>query len=309
LRGLSPSLDVRAPGVIRTLHAFVPVLIGRGSVQISAYVDQTLATFLGTSVVAAMAAAQTLYLIPISLFGMSISAAELPEMSGGLGDDAARAAHLRGRLDGSIRRVIFLVAPSALAFAAIGGSIVALLFQNGRFGHADSDLVWIVLVGAAFGLLPNTVGRLLNSAFYALGDTKTPLRAALVRVGFDIVVTYIVILPLRHALGYGVEIGALLSMTSSSTASWIEFSLLRRALTRRIERVPIPWRFAGGALVVSTLAGGAGYGAGAVGHHLGLPVWLSALAAIAVFGTTYLGTMMVARVPEASGFARRLLRR
>ena len=64
---------------------FVPVFISRGVVQISAYVDLLLASYLATGAVAALTTAQTLYTLPVSLFGMSVSAAELPEMSSALG--------------------------------------------------------------------------------------------------------------------------------------------------------------------------------------------------------------------------------
>ena len=181
LRSLRPSLAVRDPGVATTLRAFGPVVIGRGSVQISGYIDQLLASYLGNAV-AAMSVAQILYLLPVSLFGMAVSAAELPEMSSTTGGDAARAEHLQRRLAGSLRRVVFLVVPSAVAFVAIGRSIVALLFQTGRFNAADTRTVWIILAGSAIGLSAGTQGRLLGSAFYALGDTRSPLRAALVRV-------------------------------------------------------------------------------------------------------------------------------
>jgi putative peptidoglycan lipid II flippase len=308
LRGLAPSLDTNAEGVRGTLRSFVPVLIGRGSVQISAYVDQVLASLLGKGIVAAISLSQTLYLLPVSLFGMAISAAELPEMSGGLGDDAARAKHLQDRLRSALRRVLFLVVPSAIAFALIGGAIITLLFQTGRFDHRDSDLVWIILAGSAIGLVPNTIGRLLSSAFYALHDTRTPLYAALLRVGFGIAAGYVVALPLREALGYSEAFGAFGLTAASGVASWIEFAVLRHLLAKRIGRPPIPWRLAGGALVAAALAGAAGYGAERFVNRVAAD-WLAALAAVGVFGATYAGIMIAANVPEARGIVRRVLRR
>jgi putative peptidoglycan lipid II flippase len=308
LRGLTPSLDTKQDGVRATLHAFVPALIGRGSVQISAYIDQVLSSYLGEAIVAAMAFAQTLYTLPVSLFGMAISAAELPEMAGGLGDAAARAKHLQTRLASSLRRVVFLVVPSAVAFAAIGGSITALIFETGRFGGEESELVWIILAGSALGLLPNTLGRLLASAFYALGDTRTPLRAALVRIALGTGLGFVIALPLREALGYSVVVGAFGLTASAGLAAWVELLLLRRWLGERIDGVPIPGRLALGAFGAAALAGGLGYLAGHLGS-LALPRWLAALVAIGVFGAVYLGAMAVAKVPEASGFVRRILRR
>ena len=312
LRGLRPSLDTGHAGVRQTLRAFVPVVFGRGSVQISAYVDQILASFLGEAIVAAMFNAQTLYLLPVSLFGMAISAAELPEMAGAAGaaaDDGARAEQLQARLAGALRRVVFLVVPSAVAFIAIGGPIVALLFQTGRFGARDTELVWIVLAGSALGLAASTQGRLLASAFYALGDPTPPLRAALVRVGLGGVIGCAVVLPLRDASGEVARWGAFGLTAAASLAAWIEYALLRRWLAARIGAVPVPVRFALGCLAAAALAGAAGYGAAALAEHLGARGWQPALAAIPAFGAVYFGAMLAARVPEARVVVRRLTRR
>jgi putative peptidoglycan lipid II flippase len=309
LRSLAPSLAVRDPGVSATLRAFGPVLLGRGSVQLSGYIDQVLASYLGQGILAAISSAQILYLLPVSLFGMAVSAAELPEMSSATGDEAVRAEHLQARLRGSLRRVVFLVVPSAVAFVAIGRSIVALLFQTGRFGAGDTETVWIILAGSALGLSAGTQGRLLGSAFYALGDPRPPLRAALVRVAFTGVLGWALALPLRDAFGYRAAWGAFGLTASAGFAAWIEFLLLRRWLARRIGPVPIPVRLGLGALAAAAVAGGLGYAAGRLATTAGAPMWLSALAAIGVFGAVYLGTMSVARVPEAGAFTRRLRRR
>jgi putative peptidoglycan lipid II flippase len=309
LRSVRPSLAVRDDGVRATLRAFGPVLLGRGSVQISAFIDQVLASYLGEAIVAGMANAQTLYMLPVSLFGMAVSAAELPEMSSATGGEAARAEHLRKRLAPALRRVVFLVVPSAIAFIAIGGPIVALLFQTGRFSAHDTETVWIILAGSAIGLTAATQGRLLGSAFYALGQPKPPLHAALVRVGMTAVLGYAFALPLREALGYGAEWGAFGLTASAGFAAWVEFLLLRAWLARRIGTVPIPTRFVLGASVAALIAGAAGYGAAWVATGLGARAWQSAIVAIGVFGALYLGIMIAAKVPEASGLVRRVRRR
>jgi len=309
LRGLRPSLAVRDPGVQTTLRAFVPVLLGRGSVQLSGYIDQVIASYLGEGIVAAMFNAQTLYLLPVSLFGMAVSAAELPEMSSATGDASARAVHLQSRLRGALRRVVFLVVPSAVAFVAIGGSIVALLFQSGRFNAQDTTVVWIILAGSALGLSAGTQGRLLGSAFYALGDPRRPLYAALVRVAITGVAGVAFALPIRHALGYSEAWGAFGLTASAGFAAWIEFLLLERWLSQRIGKVPIPGKLGLGALAAASLAGGAGFGASRLALHLGARTGVAAILAIAVFGALYLGVMAAAQVPEANAFVRRILRR
>ncbi len=309
LRGITPSLAVGDPGVKATLRAFVPVVLGRGSVQLSGYIDQVIASYLGKGIVTAMFNAQMLYMLPISLFGMAVSAAELPEMSRATGDPAARAEHLRARLVPALRRVVFLVVPSAVAFVAIGGSIVALLFQTGRLGAADTEVVWIVLAGSALGLSAGTQGRLLGSAFYALGDQKSPLRAALVRVAFTGVLGWAFALPLRELFGYSATWGAFGLTASAGFAAWIEFLLLRRWLDRKIGKVPIPARLGFGALGAALIAGAVGYGASRLAREVTHHTWPISLVAIAAFGIMYLGIMTAAKVPEAGDLVRKILRR
>jgi putative peptidoglycan lipid II flippase len=308
LRGLAPSLAVREPGVQTTLRSFVAVFLGRGSVQLSGYIDQLIASFLGKGIVAAMANAQTLYQLPISLFGMAVSAAELPEMSSATGDDAARGAAVKARLGPALRRVVFLVVPSAVAFIAIGGPIVALLYQSGEFKAHDTTVVWIILAGSAIGLSAGTQGRLLGSAFYALGEPKIPLRASLVRVAITGALGWLLALPVREALGLAEVWGAFALTASAGFAAWVEFALLDRWLARRIGKVPIPVRLGLGALAASALAGGAAYGTYRLAFELVARAWLAALAAIGVFGAVYFAIMIGARVPEALAFVRRATR-
>ncbi len=162
---------------------FGPVFVGRGVAQISAYIDTLLASLLPTGAVAALSYAQVLYTLPVSLFGMSVSAAELPAMSSAAGDEERRTAYLRERLSRGLRQIAYFVVPSAMAFLALGDVVVGALYQSGEFTRPMTVYVWGILAGSAVGLLASTLGRLYASTFYALHDTRTPLRVALVRVG------------------------------------------------------------------------------------------------------------------------------
>src|SRR5262249_701520 len=163
-------------------------------VQLSAYVDQILASYLGAAAFNGMGYAQQLYLLPISLFGMSVSAAELPEMSREAGSDP-----LRTRLQPGLLRISFYVVPSAVPFLALGDVVAATLYQTGKFTHEDSMLVWVILCGSTVGLLAATQARLCSSAFYALHDTRTPLYFAIVRVTITGALGWVFALPLRKA--------------------------------------------------------------------------------------------------------------
>ena len=217
---------------------FFPVFFSRGVVQISAYVDAWLGSFLGTGAVAALAYAQTLYTLPVSLFGMAVSAAELPAMSAELGTAAEIAQALRRRLGAGLQQIAFFVIPSAVAFVLLGDVVVAAIYRSGQFHHRDVLYVWGVLAGAAIGLLASTSGRLYSSAFYALRDTRTPLKFALIRVSLTFALGYLCAMPLPRLLGIEQRWGAVGLTFSAGLAGWLEFGLLRRALHRRIGAAP-----------------------------------------------------------------------
>ena len=243
LRRVRPALGVGNTHVRTVLRNFVPVFVSRGVVQISAFVDAWLASWLGTGAVAALGYAQSLYTLPVSLFGISVSAAELPEMSSTTGEQSAVAEKLRTRLDAGLRQIAVFIVPSSMGFLALGDVMAGALYQNGKFGRADTVYVWAILAGSAVGLLASTLGRLYASTYYALHDTRTPLRFAVVRVFLTTALGYLFSLPLPDALGVPRQWGAVGLTASAGIAGWVEFALLRRGLNRRIGRTGIPLPF------------------------------------------------------------------
>src|SRR5437867_3094721 len=101
--------------VRRVVRNFVPAFVGRGVVQINAYIDQLIASLLPLGSVSLLFYAQTVSILPFSLFGMSVSAAELPEMASVVGDHEETAAHISGRPDSGLRPVAFYGPPLAEA--------------------------------------------------------------------------------------------------------------------------------------------------------------------------------------------------
>ena len=224
-------------GVATVARNFVPSFIGRGIVQISAWIDQILASLISTGAVAAIGNAQVIYMLPVSLFGMAVSAAELPAMSSVSGARGVLERALAERLRRGLRRISFFIVPSVLAFVVVGDAIVAALYQSGRFTVQDTQLVWMILIGYAVGLLAATLGRLYSSAFYALHDTRTPLTFAIVRVVLALSLGYVLALQAPRALGMNPSWGAPGLAAAAGIAAWVEFALLRRALRRRVGAV------------------------------------------------------------------------
>src|SRR5215211_219275 len=152
----------RSAHVREIVRNFGPVFFGRGVVQISAYVDAWIASLLISGSVAALTYAQNLSALPVSLFGMSVSAAELPAMSSLRGNELDVASAMRQRLDAGMRRIAFWIVPSAVAFLAIGDVVAGVIYQNGKFDRAVAIWVWGILAGSAVGLLATTLGRLYS---------------------------------------------------------------------------------------------------------------------------------------------------
>jgi putative peptidoglycan lipid II flippase len=306
VKHLRLSLDVAVPGVWTVVRNFVPVFISRGVVQISAYVDALLASFLPTGAVAALSYAQTLYILPVSLFGMSVSAAELPAMSSARGNEQEVAAYLRQRLDAGLRRVTFFVIPSTVAFLALGDVIAAAIFQSGRFTHDDAVYVWGILAGAALGLLASTLGRLYASAYYALSDTRTPLYFAVVRIAIGTGFGYLCAIPLPPALGLEARWGVAGLTFASSLAGWVELALLRGTLNRRIGRTGLSFSVVG-KLWAAALTGATA--AWLVKLVLGPrhPIVVAALLLL-LYGLIYLGATYGWGLPETRVCIGRLLR-
>jgi putative peptidoglycan lipid II flippase len=323
-------LQTHLEPVREVIRNFAPVVMGRGVVQLSAYLDNLIATLLGTAAVSGLAYAQMIYLLPVSLFGMSVAAAELPQMSGAVGTDEEIHEAMRKRLQRGLRQIAFFVVPSIVAFIAIGNVLVAALYQGGRFHEDDTRYVWYILIGSTVGLLAVTLGRLYSSAFYALRDPKTPLRYAAIRVLLTGVLGYLFAVPLQPALtaalvalhvplpavgGGAKALGAIGLTASAGIAGWLEFWLLRRALTRRAGAVSVPPAFLARLWTSAIVAGIAGaafhiYVLTRLAPHLPriLPHIRDGAIICGVFGIVYFAATFALGVPEAKATLGRLRR-
>ena len=311
--GIRFGFDTSLAPVRQVFRSLGPVFISRGVVQVSALIDGVIATLLGTAAVSSLGYAQILYTLPISLFGMSVAAAELPEMSSATGTREQIHEKLRTRLIAGKRNIAFYVIPCVAGFLVIGRHIVAALFQKGIFGSQDTLFVWYILMGSTVGLLAATWGRLYSSAFYALRDTRTPLWFALIRVTLTITLGLLFAFPLRPYLNtvllaslhlpkpniphIDVGLGAVGLTLSAGLAGWVEFLLLRRALQKRIGSTALPNHLPAKIWAAALCASAAAWAAGRY-VHLGFR-WFNLAAILGTFGVIYLLLTLAAGLPEA----------
>ncbi len=334
-RSLRIRWDLKREGVRTTVRNAGPAIAGRGVVQISSWVDLFLASLLATGAVATLGYAQPLYMLPVSLFGMSVAAAELPELS----RQRAVARALRDRVNQGLERMAFFIVPSVVALLALGDVLVAALYERREFARPDTLLVYVVLAGYAVGLMASTGTRLFSSAYFALHDTKTPARTAFVRVLVSAALGLILMAQLGSIstpaitlggvhvpaatfgpYGFGLwsdpsvagqALGPLGLSLAAGIAAWVEWTILRRRLSARIGPVAPPSgpvaRMAVAAIAAALTARGLlallpalrGIGLG-----VGLDRIVEALVAVAGFGVVYYGLGAALGLEEA----RRMLR-
>ena len=285
LRHFRPSLDLEVPGVREAIRNFIPVVSARGVVNLSALVELQLASFLTAGAVAIMGYAQALYLLPISLFGLAVAAAELPELS--RQREQAREV-LAAQVSDALERVAYFVIPSALACLLFGDVITAAIYQRGEFGRVDTMATYAVLAAYSAGMFASASSRMLSSAFFAVRDTRAPARVAGLRVAVSLLVGGALMFPLDAFEVGPLRLGAVGLGLGTSLAAWLEYGLLRRKLRRALgphgmARGRLPRLLAAGLLAVA-----AGYGGELLFGDLH-PV-LAAAGTLLPFGGAYLAS-------------------
>ena len=285
LKDVVPSLGRGMASVREVVRNFIPLVAARGAVNLSALLDVFLASLLAEAAVSMLGYAQTLYLLPISLFALSIAAAELPDMS------RDRAAGLRAvgeRTQGAVAKVLFWLIPSAVGYIVFGEEMTAFLriLPTGEFGAGDAAAVGLLLAAYAVGLPASGTSRVLSSAFYALSDTRTPARIAYMRISVSVAIGFALMYPFDRWTVGGFGMGAVGLAVGATAGAWLELHLLGRQLKQRLPELVLAGRHLtqyGVAVVVATLVGLAGEALVPSVH----PV-VSAAAALLPFGLTYL---------------------
>ena len=309
----------REPAFVEAVRNAGPAILGRGVVQLSGYIDLILASLLAIGAPARLRFAQTLYLLPISLFGMSVAAATLPDLSR-LREHGANA--LRDETNGALRKVAFHVVPSFAALVLLGDVFVAGLYQTGEFGRADVLVVWLTLAAYSAGLLASTGARVYQSAFFALRDTRSPARIAAVRVAVSACAGAVLMVQFEPvALGSlaipagffgdvtvaGLPLGPVGLALGATAGAWVEWALLRSRLARRVGRCGVEAGLLARMFAAALVAALAGHVARALLE--GAYPLVVAFATAAVFGVTYYAVGSMLGLSAARAMLARLARR
>jgi putative peptidoglycan lipid II flippase len=169
-----PMLSFSDPGVRRMFGLMGPAVIGGAAVQVNVLINSNFASNIpGTGPVSWLSYAFRLMQFPIGVFGVAIATATLPAISRSAAQKDE--ADFRHTLASSIRLAFLLTIPSAVGLIVLGRPIIALIYERGHFGPADTEHTAAALAFFAVGLTGYAAIKILAPAFYALGDARTPM--------------------------------------------------------------------------------------------------------------------------------------
>jgi putative peptidoglycan lipid II flippase len=217
-------VDVSDPGLRQVLRLMAPATIGAAAVQVNVFVNNNFASYLGDGPVSWLSVAFRFMQLPIGLFGVAIGTVTLPLVSrqSARGDTGAFAATIAQALG----LVALLCLPAAAGLAVLGVPIIGLIYQHGRFTSVDTVAAAQALGGYAIGLAGYAGIKVLAPAFYALGDTRTPMVVSVLSITTNYLLNWL----FTRELGFG-HIGLALATSAVAIGNFV---LLYVALARRV---------------------------------------------------------------------------
>src|SRR5438445_267432 len=222
---LRPSREVRHPALGRLLRLLVPSIFGLAAVQVTIFINTLLASLLRSGSISYLYYADRVVEFPLGVFGIALASAALPPMS-----RQAAAGDRRGlarTMNFALRLSCFTALPATLGLCVLRLPITRLLFERGHFGPVETAATAWALAWYSLGLVAFSATRIVAQAFYAMGDTRTPVAAGAAAVGVNVVIAVALLQPMAHA---GLA-------CASSASAYANLALLVWFLRRRLGRL------------------------------------------------------------------------
>lgn len=203
----------------RIVWLTIPATFGIAVAEINLFVDTMLASMLSEGSVSYLYYAQRLVQFPMGIFGVAMSTALLPALSVQSGKH--QIGQMIETISKSYRATMFLIVPSMVGLFVLREPIVQLIYEHGEFSHVSTQQTAFTLAFFCVGLLGFSGVKIFVSAFYAMGDTKTPVKIAAVTMVLNIVFNLILMKPLQSG-------GLALATSLSSTINMLTLVWLLR---------------------------------------------------------------------------------
>jgi len=185
--------------------------------------------------------------LPIGVFGVALATVSLPALSRAVvsGDMPA----MKSTLSATVRLVFLLTVPAAVWLAVMSRPLIALLYEHGHFTALDTERTGGALVMYCIGLPAFAAVGVLTRTFYALGDTRTPVRASFVAVGLNIALNLLLMRPMGH-LGLALAT----SVTAIANLAQLAFFLRRRVGSIDGRRIAVTFARVAAATTIGAIA-------------------------------------------------------
>ncbi len=226
--GLTPAAIMRAwrhPGMRQVLGQMAPALLGVSVAQVSLLINTQIASHLAVGAVSWLTYADRLMEFPTALLGVALGVVLLPQLSAAQGRQDAQG--YSDMLDWSLRIVVLLALPCALALLLFPRGLVSVLYHYGAFNAEDLAMTVLALRGYGVGLFGLVAIKVLAPAFYARHDVRTPVKIAIGVLLATQAMNFVLVPWLGHAgLALSIGLGAL------ANAGSLLAGLLRRGVLR-----------------------------------------------------------------------------
>ena len=225
---LSFRFDLQHPGVKRIGVLIIPTIFGLGITQANLLLNTILASFLAAGSVTFLFYGMRLIHFPLGLVGIALATAILPSLSALTADGAHD--ELSRRVEFGLRHVFFLMIPATVGLIMLRIPLIHLFFEHGEFTAEATRGTAMAVAFYAIGLWAFGAIRIVVSAFYAMQDTRTPVRVAMLALCCNIVLSLSLMSPLQH--------GGLALATS--VATMLNVSVLLVFLVKKIGHLDWP---------------------------------------------------------------------
>ncbi len=235
------------PQMRKLLRRMGPGLLGAGVTQLNLAVDVVIVSLLPPGSASLLYYADRVNQLPLGVIGTAVGTALLPLLSRQA--RSGQVAEARDTLARALEVSLALTLPAALALAVSGEPIMLVLFGRGAFTAAAAELSAQSLACYAFGLPAFVVVKVLIPAFFAHGDTSTPVRIGFIAIGLNLLMNLLFMVPLRHM---GPALATSLSALFNVLALGVMLSRAGRLqIDRRLQRRLL--RMAGAALAMAAV--------------------------------------------------------
>jgi putative peptidoglycan lipid II flippase len=190
------AFNLTHPGVKKIGLLMLPAFFGAAIYQINILIGTLLASFLPQGSVSYLYYADRIVELPLGVFAIAVGTATLPSFS----DQVSRGNldEFKKTLAFSMRLILFITIPAMIALIALREPIISVLFQRGHFDATSTAMTAQALLCYAVGLWAFSVVRVIVSAFFALQDTKNPMKAAFVALIVNVIFSLLLMYPLQH---------------------------------------------------------------------------------------------------------------